>query len=121
MGSVVTGRAATTPPTPPSQGGEKAQRNRDENAACARPTFHQPSQGLPFPYLPGHWPDTADHIASGPRSPVRMRMPFSRGRMKILPSPMLPSGPLRPASRMAFIVGSTKILVHRNLDPALSQ
>src|ERR1700676_4826736 len=49
-----------------------------------------------------------DQIASGPRSPVRMRMQSSRGRMKILPSPMRPSGPVRPASMMALTVGSAK-------------
>src|SRR4051812_36468649 len=37
-----------------------------------------------------------------------MRMQSSSGRMKILPSPMRPSGPVRPASMMAFTVGSTK-------------
>src|SRR5271157_68649 len=63
-------------------------------------------QGLPF--SPTYWPLATLQIASGPRSPVRMRMQSSRGRMKILPSPILPSGPLRPASRMAFTVGSTK-------------
>src|SRR5208337_1625236 len=44
---LVTGRAGTTPPTPPSQGGEKGATKRDESAACARPTFHQPSLCLP--------------------------------------------------------------------------
>ena len=41
---LVTGRAGTTPPNPPfARGGETAQQNRDESAACARPAFHQPS------------------------------------------------------------------------------
>src|SRR5271157_3137358 len=41
---LVTGRAGTTPPQPPlRKGGKKAQRDRDESAACARLTFHQPS------------------------------------------------------------------------------
>ncbi len=45
---LVTGRAGTPPPTPPTpKGGKRAQRNRDESAACARPTFHQPSPCLP--------------------------------------------------------------------------
>src|SRR6516162_8934779 len=47
-------------------------------------------------------------IASGPRSPVRMRMQSSSGRIKILPSPLRPSGPVRPASMIALTVGSTK-------------
>src|SRR5271157_5328133 len=53
----VTGRAGTTPPCPPFarggkmvtrlRNGEKtAQRNREESAACARPTFQQPTAGL---------------------------------------------------------------------------
>src|SRR5262249_50686974 len=50
----------------------------------------------------------AHYIASGPLSPVRIRMQSSSGRMKIFPSPILPSGPLRPASRIALTVGSTK-------------
>src|SRR5208337_4253362 len=32
---------------PLRKGGKRAQRNRDENAACARPTFHQSSPGRP--------------------------------------------------------------------------
>ena len=43
-------------------------------------------------------------IASGPRSPVRIRMHSSIGRMKILPSPM---SPVRAPSMMASIVFST--------------
>ena len=36
--------SAPTPPDPPFARGEKtAQRNRDERAACASPTFHQPT------------------------------------------------------------------------------
>jgi len=31
-----------------ARGGKRAQRNRDESAACARPTFHQPSLTLPL-------------------------------------------------------------------------
>ena len=31
-----------TPPAPPSQGGDDAQRNPDEDKACARRTFHHP-------------------------------------------------------------------------------
>src|SRR5207244_5020825 len=50
----------------------------------------------------------AHQMASGPRSPVRMRMQSSSGRMKIFPSPMRPSGPVRPASMIALTVGSTK-------------
>ena len=46
-------------------------------------------------------------MASEPRSPVRMRMQSSSGRMKILPSPISPCGPLRPPLTMAAIVGST--------------
>jgi hypothetical protein len=41
---LVTGHAGTTPPTPPSQGGKRAQRTRDESAACARLTFRQPTR-----------------------------------------------------------------------------
>src|SRR4051794_20194281 len=47
-------------------------------------------------------------MASGPHSPVRIRMQSSIGRMKILPSPIFPSGPLRPAWMIALTVGSTK-------------
>src|SRR5271157_664457 len=36
------------PPYPPlRKGGKRAQRNRDESAACTRPTFHQPRARLP--------------------------------------------------------------------------
>ena len=49
-----------------------------------------------------------NQMASGPRSPVRIRMQSSSGRMKILPSPIRPSGPERAASMIAFTVGSTK-------------
>ncbi len=40
----------TTPPNPPlRKGGKRAQRNRDESATCARPTFHRPSRRLGTP------------------------------------------------------------------------
>ncbi len=32
------------PPAPPSQGGDDAQRNPDEDKACARRTFHHPNR-----------------------------------------------------------------------------
>jgi hypothetical protein len=34
------------PLTPLRKGGKRAQRNRDESAACARPTFHRPTVAL---------------------------------------------------------------------------
>ena len=55
-----------------------------------------------------HWSHVSHQMASGPRSPVRMRMQSSSGRMKIFPSPIRPSGPGRPAVTIAFTVGSTK-------------
>jgi hypothetical protein len=51
---LVNGHAGTTPPTPLRKGGKRAQRNRDESAACARPTFHQLSLGLPIFWHPGN-------------------------------------------------------------------
>lgn len=47
-------------------------------------------------------------IASGPRSPVLIRMQSSSGNTKILPSPIWPLSPVRPPLMMALIVGSTK-------------
>jgi len=47
-------------------------------------------------------------IASGPRSPVRIRMQSSIGRTKIFPSPISPVSPVRPPWMMALMVGSTK-------------
>src|SRR5262249_17248542 len=54
-----------------------------------------------------HRPD-GHQMASGPRSPVRIRTHSDRGRTAIIPSPIIPSGPLRLAFRIAPIVGSTK-------------
>src|SRR5262249_33672219 len=93
----------------PAGGGRGPARGEDPAAGMA--------PGLPEgggevePALVGEFFDPGNmhgQMASGPRSPVRMRMQSSRGRMKILPSPMRPSGPVRPASRMAWTVGSTK-------------
>ena len=51
----------------------------------------------------------ARQMASPPRSPVLIRMHSSRGITKILPSPILPSGSVRPPLMMASIVGCTKL------------
>src|SRR5271157_5769805 len=37
---------------PLRKGGKRAQRNRDESAACARPTFHRPRVSPPSPIVP---------------------------------------------------------------------
>ena len=47
------------PPCPPSQGGDDAQRNPDEDKACTRPTFQQPS------------PEVASHQCSPPGKTLR--------------------------------------------------
>jgi hypothetical protein len=50
-------KADSRPPlrgAPLRKGGKGAQRNRDESAACARPTFHQLSLGLPIFWHPGN-------------------------------------------------------------------
>src|SRR5262249_13831310 len=57
-------------------------------------------------HAPAHRP--AHQIASGPRSPVRIRTQSTSGSTAIMPSPIMPSGPLRLAVRIAWIVGSTK-------------
>ena len=60
--------------------------------------------------------ESASQIASPPRSPVLIRMHSSRGITKILPSPILPSGSVRPPLIDGVDRRLDEVVVHGDLE-----
>ena len=67
--------------------------------------WHSPSPGF-RPVRVRHL--SPRHTAPGPRCPSETWIASSAGRTKILPSPMVPSGPVRATLMIVFIVRSRK-------------